>query len=162
MASLKPATTGVSLVHEVAVSRNEEMLSGEPDEAQVASWLEFALDRLDRQSSEVSVRIVGEEEITSLNAQYRGLEKATNVLSFPAGIAVEEVEFLGDIVICSTVVKLEAGQYGKGFADRYAHMLIHGLLHLLGYDHMEEAARTRMEHTETDLLSRLGMGNPYD
>ena len=81
---------------------------------------------------------MGEEEIASLNAQYRGLENATNVLSFPAGISVEEVEFLGDIVICSKVVKLESDLYGRGFADRYVHMLIHGLLHLLGYDHMEE------------------------
>ena len=162
MASLKPAKTGASFVHEVEVSRSAEVLSGEPDEAQVASWLEFALDSLDRESSEVSVRIVGEEEIASLNALYRGQEKATNVLSFPAGISVEEVEFLGDIVICSKVVKLESDQYGRGFADRYAHMLIHGLLHLLGFDHMEEAERTRMEHVETDLLSRLGMGNPYE
>jgi probable rRNA maturation factor len=162
MVSLKPTTIGDSLVHEVEVSRSTERLSGEPDEAQVAFWLEFVLDRLDRQSSEVSVRIVGEEEIASLNAQYRGLENATNVLSFPAGISVEEVEFLGDIVICSKVVKLESDLYGRGFANRYAHMLIHGLLHLLGYDHMEEGARTRMEQLETDLLSRLNMGNPYE
>jgi probable rRNA maturation factor len=149
-------------VHEVEVSRSTERLSGEPDEAQVAFWLEFVLDRLDRQSTEVSVLIVGEEEIASLNAQYRGLENATNVLSFPADISVEEVEYLGDIVICSQVVKLESGLYGRGFADRYAHMLIHGLLHLLGYDHLEEGARTRMEQLETDLLSRLDMGNPYE
>tara|TARA_B110000495_G_scaffold188558_1_gene188883 strand:- start:94 stop:543 length:450 start_codon:yes stop_codon:yes gene_type:complete len=149
-------------VHEVEVSRSTERLSGEPDEAQVAFWLEFVLDRLECQSSEVSVRIVGEEEIASLNAQYRGLENATNVLSFPAGISVEEVEFLGDIVICNKVVKLESDLYGRGFADRYVHMLIHGLLHLLGYDHMEEMARTRMEQLETDLLSRLDMCNPYE
>jgi probable rRNA maturation factor len=120
------------------------------------------LDCLNRQPSEVSVRIVDEQEITSLNAQYRGLEKATNVLSFPAGISVDEVEVLGDIVICSKVVKLESDQYGRSFTDRYAHMLIHGLLHLLGYDHMEEAPRVRMEQLETDLLLRLGMGNPYE
>ena len=65
-------------------------------------------------------------------------------------------------MICSKVVKLESDQYGMGFTDRYAHMLIHGLLHLLDYDHMEEAARIRMEHLETDLLSRLGMGAPYE
>ena len=149
-------------MHEVEVSRSTERLSGEPDETQVAFWLEFVLDQLDRQSSEVSVRIVGEEEIASLNAQYRGLENATNVLSFPADISVEEVEILGDIVICSQVVKLESDLYGRVFADRYAHMLIHGLLHLLGYDHLEEGARTRMEQLETDLLSRLDMGNPYE
>jgi probable rRNA maturation factor len=125
-------------------------------------WLEFVLDRLDRQSSEVSVRIVGEDEIAALNGQYRGLGNATNVLSFPAGISVGEVEFLGDIVICSKVVKLESDQYGRGFADRYAHMLIHGLLHLLGHDHMEEAGQIRMEQLEIDLLLRLGMGNPYE
>ena len=149
-------------MHEVEVSRSTERLSGEPDETQVAFWLEFVLDQLDRQSSEVSVRIVGEEGIASLNAQYRGLENATNVLSFPADISVEEVEILGDIVICSQVVKLESDLYGRVFADRYAHMLIHGLLHLLGYDHLEEGARTRMEQLETDLLSRLNMGNPYE
>ena len=162
MVSLKTTTTRDSLVHEVGVSRRVERLSEEPDEAQVVFWLEFVLDRLDRQSSEVSVRIVGEDEIAALNGQYRGLGNATNVLSFPAGITVEEVEFLGDIVICSKVVKLESDQYGKAFSDRYAHMLIHGLLHLLGYDHMEEAARTRMEELEADLLLRLGMGNPYE
>ena len=159
---LKTTTIGDSFVHEVEVSRSTERLSAEPDEAQVAFWLEFVLDRLDHQSSEVSVRIVDETEIASLNAQYRGLEKATNVLSFPAGISVEEVEFLGDIVVCSKVVKLESDLYGRGFTDRYAHMLIHGLLHLLGYDHLDEVARTRMEQLETDLLSSLNMGNPYE
>ena len=144
------------------MSRSAERLSEEPDEARIVFWLVFALDRLDRQSSEVSVRIVGEDEIAALNGQYRGLGSGTNVLSFPAGISVEEVEFLGDIVICSKVIKLESDQYGLGFSDRYAHMLIHGLLHLLGYDHMEETARTRMEELETDLLLRLGMGNPYE
>jgi len=162
MVSLKTTTTRDSLVHEVGVSRSVERLSEEPDEAQVVSWLEFVLDRLDRQSSEVSVRIVGEDEIAALNWEYRGLGNATNVLSFPAGISVEEVEFLGDIVICSKVVKLESDQYGMGFVNRYAHMLIHGLLHLLGYDHMEEAAQIRMEQLEIDLLLRLGMGNPYE
>ena len=162
MVSLKTTTTIDSLVHEVGVSRSAERLSEEPDEAQVVSWLEFVLDRLDRQSSEISVRIVGEDEIAALNGQYRGLGNATNVLSFPAGISVEEVEFLGDIVICSKVVKRESDEYGGGFSDRYAHMLIHGLLHLLGYDHIEEVARARMEELETDLLLTLGMGNPYE
>jgi len=162
MVSLKTTTTRDSLVHEVGVTRSVERLSEEPDETQVVFWLEFVLDRLDRQSSEVSVRIVGEDEIAALNGEYRGLGNATNVLSFPAGISVEEVEFLGDIVICSKVVKLESDQYGMGFVNRYAHMLIHGLLHLLGYDHMEEAAQIRMEQLEIDLLLRLGMGNPYE
>ncbi len=162
MVSSKTTKTADSLVHEVGVSRSAERLPGEPDEGQLSRWLEFVLDRLNRQPSEVSVRIVDEQEITSLNAQYRGMEKATNVLSFPAGISVDEVEVLGDIVICSKVVKLESDQYGRGFTDRYAHMLIHGLLHLLGYDHMEEAPRIRMEQLETDLLLRLGMGNPYE
>ena len=149
-------------MHEVDVSRSVERLSGEPDEGQLSFWLEFVLDRLNRQPSEVSVRIVDEPEITSLNSQYRGLAKVTNVLSFPAEISVDEVEVLGDIVICSKVVKLESDQYGRGFTDRYAHMLIHGLLHLLGYDHMEEAPRNRMERLEIDLLLGLGMGNPYE
>lgn len=162
MVSSKTTKTGDSLVHEVDVSRSVERLSGEPDEGQLSFWLEFVLDRLNRQPSEVSVRIVDEPEITSLNSQYRGLAKVTNVLSFPAEISVDEVEVLGDIVICSKVVKLESDQYGRGFTDRYAHMLIHGLLHLLGYDHMEEAPRNRMERLEIDLLLGLGMGNPYE
>ena len=162
MVSLRTMTTSDSLVHEVGVSRSVERLPEEPDEAQVVLWVALALDRLDRRVSEVSVRIVGQEEISALNRQYRGLSNATNVLSFPAGISVEEVEFLGDIVICSSVVKLESDKYGRGFADRYAHMLIHGLLHLLGYDHIEEVARTQMEQLETDLLSRLEIGDPYE
>ena len=162
MVSSKTKTTRGSPVHEVGVSRSAERLSEEPDEAQVLSWIESVLDHLDRHSSEISLRIVGEDEIAALNSQYRGLGNPTNVLSFPAGICVEEVEFLGDIVICSKVVKLESDQYGRDFSDRYAHMLIHGLLHLLGYDHMEEVSQTRMEQLETDLLLRLGMGNPYE
>ena len=162
MVSSKTTTSRDSLVHEVEVSRSAERFSEEPDEAQVILWLKVALDSLNCQSSEISVRIVGEEEITALNGQYRGRGNTTNVLSFRAGISVEEVEFLGDIVICSKVVKLEADQYGRSFSDRYAHMLIHGLLHLLGYDHMDEAPRTRMELLEADLLLKLGMGNPYE
>ena len=162
MVSLRTMTTSDSLVHEVGVSRSVERLPEEPDEVQVVLWIKLALDCLDRRVSEVSVRIVGQEEIAALNRQYRGLANATNVLSFPAGIFVEEVEFLGDIVICSSVVKLESDKYGRGFADRYAHMLIHSLLHLLGYDHIEEVARAQMEQLETDLLSRLEIGDPYE
>ena len=162
MASSTTARAGVSLVHAVEVSRSAGMLAGEPDEKQIVSWLVFALDSLDHQPSEVSVRIVSEEEICSLNTQYRGQENVTNVLSFPADVAVEDVVFLGDIVICNKVVKQEAEQYGKRFADRYAHMLLHGLLHLLGFDHMENETRTAMERMETDLLARLGIGNPYE
>lgn len=112
---------------------------------------------------EVCIRLVDEDESRELNARYRGQDKPTNVLSFPAEIADEVgVLLLGDIVICAPVVAREAEAQGKTFADHLSHMVVHGMLHLYGYDHeRDERARLEMEALEREVLGRFGVSDPY-
>jgi probable rRNA maturation factor len=134
---------------------------GVPDAEQLRHWLQQALaDRAQR--AELSVRIVDEAEIIALNHRYRGKEYATNVLSFPyEAMPGVESSLLGDIVVCAPVVAREALEQGKAAEAHWAHMVIHGVLHLLGYDHHEAADAERMERLETRLLARLGFPDPY-
>lgn len=113
--------------------------------------------------SELSVRVVGPAEGRRLNKQYRGKDKPTNVLSFPAADAasVDERKVLGDLVICADVVAREAREQGKARAAHWAHLVIHGTLHLLGYDHERPADARRMERREIGILKSLGYPNPY-
>lgn len=114
---------------------------------------------------EVSVRVVDEAEMQVLNREFRGQDKATNVLSFPAanlkGLPPEAEIPLGDIVVCAAVVGAEAERQGKSLNDHWAHMLIHGTLHLLGFDHVRDADADAMEGLEVRILKELGIGNPY-
>ena len=114
---------------------------------------------------EVSVRIVGAEEMRQLNRDYRDKDKATNVLSFPTGpidgLPRDEAVPLGDIVICAAVVAEEAEAQGKRLADHWAHMLVHGMLHLLGFDHQEDRQAAEMEGKETEILTGHGLPDPY-
>lgn len=130
-----------------------------PDEVQ--RWVECALQGR-RPDAELAVRIVDEAEITALNRQYRGKDGATNVLSFPfedmPGVVTEQ---LGDIVICAPVVATEAVTQGKSLQAHWAHIVIHGVLHLLGYDHHRDAEAQEMEVLETRLLASLGFADPY-
>jgi probable rRNA maturation factor len=130
-----------------------------PDE--VRRWVECALQGR-RPAAELAVRIVDEAEITALNRQYRGKDGATNVLSFPfedmPGVVTEQ---LGDIVICAPVVAAEAVTQGKSLQAHWAHIVIHGVLHLLGYDHHKDAEAQEMEVLETRLLASLGFADPY-
>lgn len=148
--------------HVIEISRSAEPLDEEPDQRVVSDWLCAALDALERPSSEVSVRIVDAAEMAALNEQYRDKPSPTNVLSFPAGLEADGVQFLGDIVICSQVVSQESENFGMAFSDRYAHMLIHGLLHLLGRDHQVETERLTMESEERMLLAGFNIANPYE
>lgn len=108
------------------------------------------------------VRIVDEPEAKKLNKEYRHIDKATNVLSFPAELPTEiELQFLGDIVICAPVVDREAQQQGKQPSDHWAHLLVHGLLHLQGYDHQEDSEADEMESLEIEILQKLNIPNPY-
>jgi probable rRNA maturation factor len=106
---------------------------------------------------EVSVLLAGAEELRRLNQLHRGQDRATNVLAFPASPTAGPL--LGDIALAYDLVAAEAE--GGSFADRAAHLLTHGFLHLLGYDHMKEAEAERMEARERAILAALGMGDPY-
>ncbi len=115
---------------------------------------------------DVCIRLVDAEESRQLNSAYRGKDKPTNVLSFPAAldeqtIAATQLELLGDIVICKSVVEAEALQQNKRFDDHLAHMVIHGLLHLYGYDHENEADAQQMESIEREILDHFGVDDPY-
>lgn len=133
-----------------------------PDEDDIRRWLEPVLaPRMD--AAELSVRIVDEQEITGLNERYRHKPGPTNVLSFPFEADIPlEVPLLGDLVICAAVVEREAREQNKSVAAHWAHMLVHGTLHLLGYDHVTDAQAHEMESTEIQVLQQLGFSNPYE
>ena len=139
-----------------------------PDETAIQSWLNDALSSAGGgKNTEISVRIVDEEEGRALNNQYRQQDKATNVLSFPAvgadetGLPPELSQALGDIVICGPVVEREAGEQNKEIASHWAHLLVHGALHLLGYDHETDEDAAVMEKLETRILAARGIADPY-
>jgi len=134
---------------------------GLPSAAKLHQWLQFALqERADE--SELTLRIVDEAEITALNHRYRGKDGATNVLSFPyQPLPGVESGLLGDIVICAPVVAQEAIAQSKTLEAHWAHITIHGVLHLLGHDHQEVQDAGQMEQLETQLLGKLGFADPY-
>jgi probable rRNA maturation factor len=115
---------------------------------------------------EIDIRVVDEEESAGLNQTYRNKQGATNVLSFPfeapAGLPQQEVMMLGDLAICASVVEREAQEQGKAVQAHWAHMLVHGVLHLLGYDHLTDAEAEEMEQLEIVILAQLGIENPYE
>ena len=134
---------------------------GLPSEQDISEWVEVALQGRQEQA-ELVVRIVDEAEITALNRSYRGKVGATNVLSFPYEPMQEvDTRLLGDIVICAPVVAEEAVAQGKPLDAHWAHIVIHGVLHLLGYDHSKDSEAREMEQLETEQLASLGYANPY-
>jgi len=112
-------------------------------------------------SAEVTFRLVTPEEMAALNQQWRHKNYPTNVLSFPLS-APEDPSLTGDIIICAAVVREEAATQQKPLRAHWAHMVVHGLLHLLGYDHEQEADADRMEALEIQILAALGFSNPYN
>jgi len=125
-----------------------------PSAADVAVWAESALAGDDRA---LCIRLVDATEGAELNRRFRGRTDPTNVLAFPAG----ESNLLGDIAICAPVARQEAREQGKRLADHYAHLVIHGVLHLKGLDHETEADAVAMEAQEARLLDSLGIADPY-
>ena len=145
---------------ELDVQRAVE-LTGIPADEDLLHWVGAAL-RGQHEEAELTVRIVDEIESAALNTQYRHKQGATNVLSFPfecpPGV---ELNLLGDLVICAPVVAREASEQGKQLQDHWAHMVVHGTLHLLGFDHIDEVDAGEMEALEIDILERMGICNPY-
>ena len=135
-----------------------------PTEVEIRRWIAAALDgQATQEEVEISVRLVDGDEMAQLNATYRGKAGTTNVLSFPAELPdALALPLLGDIVICAPVVRAEAVQQGKNQQAHWAHMTVHGTLHLLGYDHLEEEEATIMEALETTILRTLSFSCPYD
>jgi probable rRNA maturation factor len=132
-----------------------------PSARLLRNWAEAALSPLARPLA-LSVRIVGKARSRSLNAHYRHKDKPTNVLSFAgAGIAPDGRSFLGELVICAPLVALEARAQHKTLAAHWAHLTIHGVLHLLGFDHEREREARKMAAREIQILDRLGFSNPY-
>ncbi len=130
---------------------------GIPTDSSLKRW---ALAALGRTRGELTLRIVGESESRALNARYRRKKKSTNVLSFPYP-ELTSAGVLGDIVICAPVVTREAREQNKPVRAHWAHMIVHGVLHLLGHDHIKNKDAERMETHERALLSLFGFADPY-
>lgn len=147
----------------VDIQRQVE-LDGIPDDEQLQTYAAAAL--ADLESVGICLRIVDEAEGRALNLQWRGKDYATNVLSFPGsappGLPPDEASALsGDIVLCAPVIAREADVQSRPLAHHWAHLVIHGLLHLQGFDHIEEASAAEMEDRERRLLVDLGIPDPY-
>lgn len=132
-----------------------------PSTEQCNQWVQAALGDI-QGHAEIVVRFVTEEESAELNTRYREKSSATNVLSFtydvPQGV---DWVLMGDIVVCAAVVEREAMAQGKSIESHYAHMIVHGVLHLRGLDHQSDAEAEHMEQQEIDILSQLGFASPY-
>ena len=138
-----------------------------PRDQDIQACVEAAIRRVhpgEVRGLELAVRIVDEEEGRALNLKFRRQDNATNVLSFPADADVlpdEVPRQLGDIVICGPVVEREAAQQGKTASAHYSHMLVHGALHLLGFEHESAEDAAAMESLETEILAERGVADPY-
>ena len=132
-----------------------------PTETQIQQWANAAI-RPQTLEPEITIRIVDEAESHDLNLTYRDKDKPTNVLSFPFECPDEvELPLLGDLVICRQVVEREATEQGKPLEAHWAHMVVHGCLHLLGYDHIEDDEAEEMESLEAEIMLSLGFADPY-
>ena len=138
-----------------------ENIEGLPTEEQIVQWA-TAVVQPEGDKVEMTVRIVDEAESHELNLTYRGKDRPTNVLSFPFECPDEvELPLLGDLVICRQVVEREAAEQEKPLIAHWAHMVVHGSLHLLGYDHIEDDEAEEMESLETQIMQGLGFDDPY-
>ena len=133
--------------------------AGLPSRPQIRAWVRAALDVDEKRGGQITIRFVEPEEGQSLNSDYRGKDYATNVLSFPYEV---EPVVAGHLVICAAVVEREAAEQEKTLEAHYAHLIVHGILHLQGYDHEigENEARL-MEDKERTILAQLGFADPY-
>jgi len=134
---------------------------GLPGIASMSDWARAALAGSGAGTAEITVRLVGEAESADLNKRYRGKRGPTNVLSFTYDVAPGQAGLAGDLVICAPVVQREAVQQGKRLRAHWAHMVVHGILHLRGYDHVRKTDAEIMEALEMRILRRLDFPDPY-
>jgi len=153
-------TVDVSISDELVSDAGELSDDDVPEPELLQSWAKAAY--LGDEPAVASLLVTTAEEVQSLNKQYRDKDKPTNVLSFPMQSPEEvDVSLLGDIVLCAPVIKQEAEQQSKVEASHWAHMVVHGMLHLQGYDHIDNTDAEQMEQLEIEIMARLGFGNPY-
>ena len=171
-------TTGRCLV-DVVIQWQTERHKSSPSDDEIRQWARSVIEfenrlpesvdspvpdeaALSDGGGELTVRVVDSDEMRSANHQWRGVDKATNVLSFLSDFPPETgLAYFGDILICAEVLAFECHQQGKSLKAHWAHIVIHGTLHLLGYDHMEHADAVVMERREVEILATLGVDNPY-
>lgn len=138
-----------------------------PEPPDLRAWAEAALAAVERRDVVITVRVVGADEARALNHDFRGRDHATNVLSFPfpevppEAMAELGAPYLGDVAVCAPVVAREAGEQGKARHAHWAHIVVHGVLHLAGHDHHETGQAARMEALERRVLAGLGFPDPY-
>ncbi|RUO21989.1 rRNA maturation RNase YbeY [Aliidiomarina haloalkalitolerans] len=147
-------------------SLSVEMRQRLPSTEQLTAWAEAALAAVDQSDAELTIRVTDDAEVQELNRDYRGKDKPTNVLSFPFVADLPEgaefdIPLLGDIIIAEPTVAAEAAAQGKVYWHHFAHLVVHGTLHLLGYDHIEEQQAEAMEALERVILAGLGIPDPY-
>lgn len=158
--SHRPVRSRMAKVLELDIQRATDAPA--PSDDDLRRWCELAL-RQRTADSELTIRLVDEAEGRELNRTWRHKDYATNVLSFPADVPDEllDIPLLGDIVICVPVVEREAVEQAKALQAHWAHLVIHGCLHLLGYDHLEDEEAEEMESLERELIAELGYPDPY-
>ena len=141
--------------------QNDDAIPGLPEARRFETWVEASLQR-EYDCLEQTIRVVGREEGLELNRRYRGKDAPTNVLAFPYDGTELGYQCLGDLVLCAPVVEAEAEQQGKAVDAHWAHLVVHGMLHLQGFDHGHDAQRDAMEGLEVKILDGLGYTNPYN
>lgn len=168
MSDMDPRENTDAVDREIVVDRQiacaeQPPASALPTENQLTHWVSAVLQQHpDELRGELTIRFVEDDESRELNHTYRGRNKPTNVLSFPFESPPEiDLPLLGDLVICPAIVNREASEQHKTPVHHYAHMVIHGTLHLLGYDHIEDDQAEIMEQQERDILATLGIPDPY-
>lgn len=167
---IKPLTTEPFLLVDVQNALNDDESDQAPSASLLSDWANKAHSQIETQASEVTIRLVDEAEMVELNQSYRGKTGSTNVLSFPVDTDFELPDsadasmpsLLGDIIICHSVIKREASEQNKDTLAHYAHMVTHGILHLHGYDHLDDSSAEQMEALEVKILSHSGFENPYN
>ena len=141
--------------------QNDDALLDIPSSEHFSKWIKAALQE-PFDNLEQTIRVVDEAESQALNRQYRGKDTPTNILSFPAEIPHIDYQCLGDLVVCAPIVTREAREQGKELEAHWAHLVVHGMLHLQGFDHQTDGEADKMEALEVEILSNLGHNNPYN